>query len=78
MAGTKPTPEQLARLKEAAKRPIVYTEDCPEPTDEQLAEFHPVNGMTWEERARTMREAGIVDPEQATDNRFFCRASPVP
>jgi hypothetical protein len=36
-------------------------DDCPELTDEQLAEFQPVNGMTWEERTRLMREAGSVD-----------------
>jgi hypothetical protein len=54
-----------AHLDEAAKYPITYTKDCPELTDEQLAEFRPVNGMTMEERARAMREAGIVDPDAA-------------
>jgi hypothetical protein len=61
MAGSELTPEQLAEIKAAVLRPIRYTEDCPELTDEQLAEFQPINGMTWEERARLMREAGIVD-----------------
>ena len=56
-AGTKPTPEQIARIREAAKRPIVYDEDCPRLTEKQLAEFRPVNGMTWEERAVLMEEA---------------------
>jgi hypothetical protein len=32
-------------------------------TSEQLAEFQPINGMTWEERARLMREAGLIDDE---------------
>ena len=32
----KPTPEQIAEIREAAKRPIVFGEDCPEMTDEQL------------------------------------------
>jgi hypothetical protein len=61
MAGSELTGEQLARIKAAALRPIRYTDDCPELTDEQLAEFQPINGMTWEERARLMREAGMVD-----------------
>jgi hypothetical protein len=69
--GGKPTLEELSKIQsiiEAAKRlPYVHDPDCPEPTDEQLAEFHPVNGMTWEERARAMREAGIVDPEPAEE-----------
>jgi hypothetical protein len=61
MAGSKLTPEQLAEIKAAALRPIRYTSDCPELTDEQLAEFQPINGMTWEERARLMREAGLIN-----------------
>jgi hypothetical protein len=63
-AGNGLTPEQLAEIREAEKRPIVFDEDCPELTDEQLAEFKPVNFETWEERARRMKAAGITDPEQ--------------
>ena len=37
------TKEQLNELKEAAKRPIVYDEDCPKLTEEQLRSFHRVN-----------------------------------
>ncbi|MDR1955224.1 MAG: hypothetical protein LBQ30_00030 [Treponema sp.] len=69
VAGIELTPEQEAaleaRLNEAARYPITYDDDCPELTEEQLAEFHPVNGMTWEERARLMRERGIRDPDAA-------------
>jgi len=39
LPGQLPTPEQLARIKEAAKYPIVYDEDCPEMTEEQLKQF---------------------------------------
>jgi hypothetical protein len=46
----------------AAALPIHYDEDCPELTDEQLAEFQPVNFSSMEERARAMREAGIIPP----------------
>ena len=35
----KPTLEQIAETREAAKRPIVFDEDCPEMTDEQLKQF---------------------------------------
>jgi hypothetical protein len=61
--GQKPPKEVIERIREVAKYPIVYTDDCPELTDEQLAEFRPVNGMTWEERAQAMREAGNIDIE---------------
>jgi uncharacterized protein (DUF4415 family) len=41
--GQKLTKEEMKRIraetKEAAKHPIVYTEDCPESTPEALAEF---------------------------------------
>ena len=37
------TPEQIARIEAAAKLPIVFDEDCPEMTEEQLARFKPVN-----------------------------------
>ena len=41
--GQKPTPEQIERIREAAKRPIVFDEDCPEMTEEQLKKFRRVN-----------------------------------
>ena len=37
--GQKPTPEQVERLKALKDRPIVFDEDCPELTDEQLKQF---------------------------------------
>ena len=52
-----------AEIEAAAKRPYVYDPDSPLLTEKQLSEFRPVNGMTWEERARLMAEAGIADPE---------------
>jgi hypothetical protein len=77
VAGTPLTLEQLAEIEAASKRPYRYDSDCPPLTEEQLAQFHPVNGMTWEERARLMRERGIVDPEARTDAvRIPAMASP--
>ena len=40
--GTPLTPEQIAEIKEAAKHPIVFDEDCPEMTEEQLRQFQRV------------------------------------
>ena len=37
------TKEQLNELEEAVKRPIVYDQDCPKLTEEQLRSFHRVN-----------------------------------
>jgi len=67
MAGRELSPEQQAAMKaeieEAAKRPYTYDPDCPLLTEEQLAQFRPVNFATWEERAQSMREKGITIPE---------------
>lgn len=41
--GQKPTPEQIERLRALKDRPIVFDEDCPELTDEQLKQFRRVN-----------------------------------
>ena len=48
------------RLQEAARRPYVYDPDCPLLTEEQLAQFKPVNFATMEERAEAMKAAGII------------------
>ncbi|MBQ6006619.1 MAG: hypothetical protein IJT57_04290 [Selenomonadaceae bacterium] len=43
--GQKPTPEQIERLRalKAENRPIVYDDEFPELTDEELKEFRRVN-----------------------------------
>lgn len=41
--GTPLTPEQIERLDALKSHPIVYDEDCPEMTDEQLKQFHRVH-----------------------------------
>lgn len=40
--GTPLTPEQIKRLDALKNYPIVYDEDCPEMTDEQLRQFRRV------------------------------------
>ena len=37
------TEEELKKIREAAKKPIVYDEDCPKLTDEQLSQFRRVH-----------------------------------
>ncbi|GHV77044.1 hypothetical protein AGMMS49942_18650 [Spirochaetia bacterium] len=65
--GSELTPEERAAIRahldEAAKYPITFDKDCPQLTDEQLAEFRPVNGMTWKERAQAMRADGTTAPD---------------
>ena len=42
-AGSVPSEEIIAQVKEAAKYPITFDEDCPELTDAELHECKPVN-----------------------------------
>ncbi len=41
--GTQLTPEQIKRLDALKDRPIVFDEDCPEMTEEQLRQFRRVH-----------------------------------
>ena len=49
---SKPTSEQLKMLDEASKKPIEFDEDCPELTDEQLAELREIFKARAEERRK--------------------------
>ena len=42
-AGVAPSEEVLTRVKEAAKYPVTFDEDCPELADQELREFRPFN-----------------------------------
>jgi hypothetical protein len=64
-AGSGLTPKETAMLEEAGKFPLVYDNDCPKMTPEQLEQFKPVHYNTMEERARAMKTAGITGPEEA-------------
>ncbi len=41
--GDQPTKEQLEEIKKASEKPITYTADAPELTDQELLEFRPAN-----------------------------------
>ena len=41
--GQKPTPEQIEEIRALKNRPIVFDEDCPELTDEELKQFKRVH-----------------------------------
>lgn len=49
---SKLTDEQILELKEAAMRPFPFDEDCPELTDEELAQFKRISEINKEERRK--------------------------
>ena len=56
------SPERVARIKAAQKRHAVNDPGCENLTPEEFINWHPVGGMSWEERARRMKAAGITNP----------------
>ena len=60
--GQKPTKEQLKQIEEIAKKPIRYTEDCPESTPEALEEFAAMARARRQRKAKPM-VALRVEPE---------------
>jgi uncharacterized protein (DUF4415 family) len=54
--GQKPTKEQMKQIREIAKKPIHYTEDCPKSTPEALREF----AMLAAERNRRNRKQAVT------------------
>ena len=57
------TPEQIAKIKAAQKRHAAIDPACVNLTPEQVVNWHPVGGLSWEERARRMRMAETFDHE---------------
>lgn len=49
---SKLTDEQFLELKEAALLPLSFDEDCPELTDEKLAQFKRISEINKEERRK--------------------------
>jgi hypothetical protein len=58
------SPEQVKRMKAAQKRHAAIEPGCEKLTPEELINWHPVGGISWEERAQAMKAAGIATPEQ--------------
>jgi len=57
------SPERVERIKAAQKRHSAIDPGCEKLTPEEFINWHPVGGISWEERARRMKAAGITDPE---------------
>ena len=54
------SPNQVERIKTAQKSHAAFDPGCANLTPEEIVDWHPVGGMSWEERSRRMKEAGII------------------
>ena len=59
------SPEKIERIKAAQKRHAAVDPGCEKLTPEEFINWHPVGGISWEERARRMKAAGVADPVKA-------------
>lgn len=60
------SPEQVERIKAAQRRHAVVDPGCENLTPDEFIKWHPVGGISWEERSRRMKAAGVTDPERVS------------
>ena len=70
------SPEQAERIRAAQKRHAAVDPGCEKLTPEEFINWHPIGGISWEERARRMKAAGVVDPDLKTKTADIGPADP--
>jgi hypothetical protein len=60
------SPEDVERIKAAQKRHAAIDPGCENLTPEEFINWHPVGGISWEERARRMKAAGMTESEEVS------------
>ena len=58
------SPKEVERIKAAQKRHSAIDPGCEKLTPEEFIDWHPVGGISWEERAHRMKAAGVAEPEK--------------
>jgi len=64
------SPSQVEKIKAAQKRHSVIEPGCEKLTPEEFINWHPVGGISWEERARLMEAAGVKETEEVYAMKF--------
>jgi len=59
------SPEKIEQIKTAQKRHSVTDPGCEKLTPEEFINWHPVGGISWEERARRMKAANKAKQSNA-------------
>ena len=70
---SQPTKEELAELKAAESKPIMFSEDAPELTEKELAEFKPVNPNYYrytKEQITLRLDAVLIDAFKSTGKGY--------
>ena len=71
--GDQPTKEQVEEIKTASRKPVKFTDDAPELSDEELSEFTPVNPKHYrpvKELISLRLDAVLVDAFKSTGKGY--------
>jgi len=60
------SPEEVEQIKAVQKRHSVVDPGCEKLTPEEFINWHPVGGISWEERARRMKAAGVTKSKKVS------------
>ena len=60
------SPEEVEKIKAAQKRHSAIDPGCENLTPEEFINWHPVGGISWEERAKRMEAAGVTESDKAS------------
>jgi hypothetical protein len=64
--GTGLSPKEVEQIKAAQKRHSAVDPGCEKLTPEEFINWHPVGGISWEERAKRMEAAGVTKPKKVS------------
>jgi hypothetical protein len=64
------SPEKVEQIKAAQKRHSLKDPGCEKLTPEEFINWHPVGGISWEERARRMKAAGVTKPKKVSTRKI--------
>jgi len=67
MKDTGLSPEQKEKIKIAQKKQSIIDPGCEKLTPEEYIRWHPIGGISWEERTRLMKAAGAIENEESHD-----------
>ena len=65
MEQTKEIGSSPDRILNAQKNHLKIDPGCANLSREEIVKWHPVGGITWEERAKRMKAAGIINPDHS-------------
>jgi len=59
--------EKIEQIKAAQKRHSLIDPSCEQLTPEEFINWHPVGGISWEERAKRMKAASVTKPKKVSN-----------